>query len=288
MNHTLSINVDEVGKNILEIIPFLKRNSIHYLELRTINDKNIANFELNDVQIIKEEILRSNHHISISALASPLFKWYLEKPDVIRSYDSFNFPCILSHSEKRLAIDRVINVAQELNCQKVRVFTGLSNESKPSTEKILSDDLFQYCLHKAQEKNISILVENEPVCHIHTVNDMEMLLETFDNLDLWLDVANFYQVNEDFSLRELERFLPRIRHVHLKDLITRDSQMRYVPLGCGDIPWEEILCFLFKYSNYEISFSIETHVSADKISSTEESINFYRDIEKLFTGEVNP
>jgi len=279
MKHILSVNVDEVGKNIPEIVPFLKRNSIKYLELRTIDEKNLANFQPDDLQLLKQQITKYGFHIS--ALASPLFKWYVQKPDTIQPYDSFNFPCILSRNDKIKAINRVINYAEVLCSPKVRVFTGLSNDN-PRIEQILEDDTFEYCLNLGEQKGVRILVENEPVCNVCTLNDVYILLSKFKKLNLWLDIANFYQIGEKFNLQNLEEFLPRIQHVHLKDIVFRDGHIQYVPLGDGAIPWEEFLYFFFEKSEHEISFSIETHVAENRIAATEKSIRFYRRIEKVF------
>ena len=279
MKHILSVNVDEVGKNIPETAPFLKKNDIKYLELRTIDEKNIANFQASELQLIKQQIAKYGFHIC--ALASPLFKWYVQQPDTIQAYDSFNFPCILSNSEKVEAINRVINNAQVLDSPRVRVFTGLSN-GNPCIEQILEDDTFEYCLSQGKQRGVSVLVENEPVCNVCTLNDVYTLLSKFQCLDLWLDVANFYQIGEKLNLCDLKVLLPRVQHVHLKDLLFRDGQIQYVPLGDGDIPWEEFLYYLFEKSDHKISFSIETHVAEDKIAATEKSISFYRRVEEAF------
>ncbi|MCC3407951.1 MAG: sugar phosphate isomerase/epimerase [Microcoleus sp. PH2017_10_PVI_O_A] len=279
MKHILSVNVDEVGKNIPEIVPFLKRNNIKHLELRTIDEKNIANFQASDLQLLKQQIAKYGFHVS--ALASPLFKWYMQKPDTIQVYDSFNFPCILSQSDKIESIDRVINNAEVLKSPKIRVFTGLSN-GNPCIEKILEDDTFEYCLNQGKERGVSVLVENEPVCNVSTLKDIYTLLSNFQNLDLWLDIANFYQIGEKFNLSNLEELLPRVQHVHLKDIMFRDGEIQYVPLGDGDIPWEEFLYFFFEKSDRKISFSIETHVAENKIVATEKSISFYRRVEEAF------
>lgn len=284
MKHILFVNVDEVGDNIPEVVSFLSRNNIKHLELRTIDGKNIANFNSGDLQVIQKQVVKYGFHIS--ALASPLFKWYLRQTDIIQSYDSFNFPCILSESEKREAIDRVINNARVLNCPKVRVFTGLSG-GNPSVEEIIADESFKYCLTQGKKKGIGILVENEPVCNVHTFNHLKNLLSRFENLNLWLDVANLYQLDEKISLHDLEALLPRVRHVHLKDFIIKEDQIQYVPLGDGDIPWREILYFLFKKSNEEISFSIETHMPKAKVAATQKSVNFYRTIEKSLYEHTN-
>jgi L-ribulose-5-phosphate 3-epimerase len=279
MTHILSVNVDEVGKNIPDIVPFLERNNINCLEIRTIDDKNVAMFQEADIQKIKAQVERYKY--SITTIASPLFKWYSQEPEKIRPYDSFNFPCILSESEKRLAVDNIIATAQAFDCSKVRIFSNLIND-KSSMEEIFNDKIFRYCVQQGKQKGINILIENEPVCTVQTIQDIRRLLSEVNDLGLWLDVANFYQIGEQLSIRDLDNLLPKIQHVHLKDIIVNSSQIRYVALGEGDVPWRSILSYFFENSCHEISFSIETHVSNNRTHAAEKSIAFYRSIEELF------
>lgn len=64
---------DEISDDLNEVIEFLKKCGIKYVELRTIQKKNLIDYSLSEVEKIRETL--SKDGISVSAFASPLFKW---------------------------------------------------------------------------------------------------------------------------------------------------------------------------------------------------------------------
>jgi sugar phosphate isomerase/epimerase len=269
----LSVNIDEVAADIESALPFLQRNQIDSVEIRTLRQKNFATFDDGErVKTLQE--IRTNG-LTVCALASPLFKWYRQQPDTVMNYDSFGFPAVLSENEKIQAMERVADIATMLDCRKVRIFSNL-NGGKPDLEEVLTDRLFPMAVDLMCSRGIHPLVENEPVCHSFRLRDMLTLVEKFPGLGLWLDVANFYQVGEKIDIPELDKIIPYTHHVHLKDFVWEGDTMRHVPLGQGIIPWEKTIRHILSDSKHPISFSVETHVKENKIEATEESIRFFR------------
>ena len=269
----LSVNIDEVAADIESALPFLRRNQIDSVELRTLRQKNFATFD-EDERLDTLQELRSNG-LTVCALASPLFKWYREPPDTVMNYDSFGFPAVLSEREKIQAMENVADIATMLDCRKVRIFSNL-NGGKPDLQEIVTDSLFSRAVDLMCSRGILPLIENEPVCHSFRLADTLTVLEKFPGLGLWLDVANFYQVGEEIGARELDQVIPYTHHVHLKDFVWEDGAMRHVPLGKGIIPWEKTIEYILSNSPHPVSFSVETHVKENKLEATEESIRFFR------------
>ena len=81
---------DEISSVLSETIHFLKSHNIEFVELRMIHNKNLLDYSLDEVGKFSD--LLSANNINVSALASPLFKWY---PDLIKkeysNVDTFNF-----------------------------------------------------------------------------------------------------------------------------------------------------------------------------------------------------
>lgn len=275
MVFTLAINVDEIGHNLDDILLFLRKNNLDNIELRTIDDKNIANFTQEEVLNLKQKI--NEYNLNVCAIASPLFKWYKTIPQQIKPYDSFGFPCLLSDEEKIQSIQRTVNNAKILNVKKVRVFSCLHNNNT-SVLAVSQNEIFEYCLNYALTKDIQLLIENEPICNIYTITDVLKILEHFPSLYLWLDVANFYQVGEILEESHLKLLLPKTRHIHLKDFVWENNEVKPVPLGQGNIPWKKILSDIFINAKHDISLSIEMHMKKNKIQAIEKSLEFVRNI----------
>ena len=167
-----------------------------------------------------------------------------------------------------------------MNVKKVRVFSSLPTET-PSLVRVYNNKIFKYCLTYGQKNGIEILIENEPICNIFTLNDVIKILKHFPSLNLWLDVANIYQIGEKLDEDKLAVIMPRTRHIHLKDFVWENNHIKAVPLGKGSIPWDRLLKNILNYRNNNISLSIETHVQENKLEATEESIKFFRNHAKI-------
>lgn len=269
----LSINVDEVGSDIPEIADFLARNHLDSVELRTLSSINFANFEESDIRSLISNLMA--YKLRVSAIASPLFKWYKNMPEHIQPYDSFNFPCILTDQEKLAAIRKVTKNAASVGARKIRIFTGL-NGGDPNPSEALENDMIEFTVSHMRENGIQAMFENEPVCQIFKFADCIRMLEKIPDIKLWLDVANFYQVNERISVSDLLEILPKVGHVHLKDFVFKGNEIKHVSMGDGDIPWSGFLDVLLSRQDLDITYSIETHVKEHKILATERSIEFFR------------
>lgn len=271
MKNNLKITTinDEISDNLNEMIEFLKRYKIKYVELRTIRKKNLIDYSLEEVEDIHK--LLSDNGISVSAFASPLFKWYPDNSDgqSKEKVDTFGFNPHLGLAEKQKYIVKAIAVAKTLGTKYVRIFSSL----KTSLDKysFQSDPLLDFALKEAGKENITLLLENEPPCYIHKMSDIKKISQKFfqRNLKIWFDVANFYKINEQVFLKNLENLKDSIGYFHLKDF---DRNGNYVALGDGIINYKRIISDIKKvFGERDIFLSIETHVHSDPKGATSKS-----------------
>ncbi|MBI5071687.1 Gfo/Idh/MocA family oxidoreductase [Candidatus Falkowbacteria bacterium] len=261
---------DEISDDLNEAIEFFKLHKIKYVELRTIYNKNLINYSLDEIKSIRE--LLSRNGISVSAFASPLFKWYSENAteESSKKVDTFGFNPHLSLVEKKNYIAKAIEVAKALGTQYIRIFSSLRT---PSTKySFASDHLFEFALSEAQKEGVTLLLENEPPCYIHKMNDIKRLAQKFAhrNLKIWFDVANFYKIREQVFLKDLETLKDSIEYFHLKDF---DGNSNCVPLGEGIINYKRIISDIKKvFGDKDIFLSIETHVRSDSKVATKKSL----------------
>ncbi len=261
---------DEISDDLNETIEFLKLHKIKYVEMRTVHKKNLVDYSLDEVEDIHK--LLSRNDISVSALASPLFKWY---PDgIIREslekVDTFGFNPHLSLAEKQNYITKAIAVAKILKTQNVRIFSSLKASS--TKYSFTSDPLFEFALKEAQKENVTLLLENEPPCYINRMSDIRLLAKKFasENLKLWFDVSNFYKIGGQVLLSDLKELKNSIGYFHLKDF---DEKGNYVAIGEGVINYKRIISDIKEiFGDTEIFLSLETHVRSDPKCATEKSL----------------
>lgn len=271
MKNNLKITTinDEISDDLNETIEFLKLCKIKYVELRTIRKKNLIDYSLEEVEDIRK--LLSHNGISVSAFASPLFKWYSDNSDgqSKEKVDTFGFNPHLGLTEKQKYIVKAIAVAKILGTEYVRIFSSL--KTPLDKYSFQSDPLLEFALNEAKKEGVTLLLENEPPCYIHKMSDIKYLSQKFANrnLKVWFDVANFYKINEQVFLKDLEDLKNGIGYFHLKDF---DRNGNYVALGDGVINYKRIISDIKKvFGGRDIFLSIETHVHSDPKGATSKS-----------------
>ena len=261
---------DEISEDINETIEFLKLHKIKFIELRTINKKNLVDYSVDEIKGIYE--LLSSNKIKVSALASPLFKWYPEgsTKEGLEKVDTFNFSPHINLESKKLYIKKAIETAKILKTKYIRIFSSLRS---PSLEYDFNNDpLLEFALNEAKRGKVILLLENEPPCYINKMNEIKAVANKFNSkgLGLWFDVANFYKGKEQVFLRDLEEIKDKIQYVHLKDF---DTTGNYVSLGQGVINYKRIISDMIEvFTGREIFLSIETHVHSDPKGATAQSM----------------
>jgi UDP-N-acetyl-2-amino-2-deoxyglucuronate dehydrogenase len=266
---------DEVSSDFKKAVSFLKNEKISHLEVRTINNKNLINYSFREIREFSNVLKKNN--IKVSAFASPLFKWYPNNKKVsAEKVDTFNFSPYLSIKEKKKYIEKAFEVAKILNTNYIRIFSTLKNNSK--NYNFLKDPLLQFTLEKAKEKNIVLLLENEPPCYINKMKDIELVVKKInsENFGIWLDVANFYKINEQVFLEDIKRLKSKIKYIHLKDF---DANQNYTIFGEGIINYKRIISDIKEiFEDKNIFLSIETHVSKNPKNATKKSLEALKKI----------
>lgn len=261
---------DEISNDLDEVIGFLKKCGLKYVELRTIKKKNLIDYSLSEVEKIRETL--SKNGISVSAFASPLFKWYPHnsKGESQKKVDTFGFAPHLEETAKREYITKALAVAEALSTQNIRLFSSL--KSPAVKYSFISDPLFSFALDEARKSGVKFFLENEPPCYIHKMSDIKKVARKFSRqkLGIWFDIANFYKIKEQVFRRDLEELKDSIGYFHLKDF---DEAGKYVPLGEGVINYKRIISDVRNvFKGTDVFLSVETHVRSDPKGATEKSL----------------
>jgi sugar phosphate isomerase/epimerase len=224
---------DEVSQSLDEVISFAKKNKIHFIELRSLNKKNLLNCSKSELLRIKKSL--DVNGLSVSAIASPLFKWL--DGETSKKIDSFFFNIHTKGRARKKYIEKAILAAKILNTENIRIFSGLDK----SHYQFENDSLLTYLLDLAKKENINILLENEPVCSKDTLKKTIATIRKVGhpNLGLWLDIANAYRMDEVVTEELIQKNKDIIKYIHLKDYIFPDSPFGI--FGSGSITTKEFL-----------------------------------------------
>jgi UDP-N-acetyl-2-amino-2-deoxyglucuronate dehydrogenase len=270
---TITYNLDEVADSLQDGIRFLKEHNIDSAEVRTIDGKNIAKLTLEETKTLKETLIE--HGLSVSAIASPLFKWYAGDVKSESDADLFGMNPFLSREEKEEMIQKIIEQACILDTKKIRIFSGLKpdpgNHGLPQEES----ELLKYALEIARQKDVQLMLENEPVCYISKLEDyIDVFLSgEYEGLRAWFDIANVYEEGERIKSSDLNTLAPFMDYLHVKDP-EGFKVHKYKPLGQGYINYKRIFDMLEENISNPLHLSIETHVKDDKWNASDVSLTY--------------
>lgn len=258
MKFNLSIINDEVTSSLDSLIDFLVLNKINYVELRSLNNKNILDYELEEIKQISSRL--SENNISVSCLCSPLFKWF---QDDSKTYQTFRFSKV---EPTDYYIEKAIKIALELKTKNIRIFSYL--ESKDFDLDLFKDEL-HHLEFLGNKYGITFQLENEPVCNLKDPIDIFNMIESneFTNIKLLLDPGNVYKMKSTLSIEDFKKYIKHSNYLHFKDF--KDGF--YVAIGGGIIPYHDYI----KYLDEGYYVSLETHTG--NIDDVQKSINFLLD-----------
>ncbi|MGE7113986.1 sugar phosphate isomerase/epimerase family protein [Lysinibacillus sp. NPDC047702] len=274
MKAKLTINLDEISSNLDTSFSFLKEMDLHTCELRMINGKNISLMDKKEIIDFSDRL--KSERITPIAIASPIFKWHACDSQETIVHDNFGINPQLSLTEQERLVDCVLEYADMLSINKIRIFSYLGKMDNPF-DFLLKDKIFE----KIIKNNHTFLLENEPVCTVSAKKQLEYFSDlitdnNFTNIKIWLDLANLIQIGEDIDESFIVKIAPHIEYIHIKDFIYNEGSIQYVPVGSGIINYTQILSLLNKHipDDQDITMSIETHARTEKekYSYSKESI----------------
>jgi hypothetical protein len=117
--HRISIINDEISNKTQEVISFLRKNKLHYVELRSFNKINIANISFYELGRHAKQFKKNK--IEISCIASPLLKWeYKNKqPRDLKKTQQVNHFYVKSDD----SYEKIFKIADIFNTKYIRIFS---------------------------------------------------------------------------------------------------------------------------------------------------------------------
>ena len=276
MPFKLGIITDEIADDLEKALDFISRSSLPDCELRDLWGKNIMNAPQQDLAHAKKLI--ETHHLQVSDIASPLFKYNLpEVPAPPEQVDQFGANFTDKDSERLL--HKSFELARLFGTRKIRIFAYLRvrPEEAEKAYPIIRNRMTK-AAEMAQKNGMILVLENEPTCNVGTGKELWRILRDVNSPSLrgtW-DPANATVLNElpyPDGYREVRGLFD---HMHAKDS-KRDpatGKMTWLPVGAGVVDWRGQIKAL-RADGYKGTLSLETHYrrpDGNKLESTRESL----------------
>lgn len=235
---------DEAGSDIYTQIDALKRNNIKLVELRSIDNKNVSDFTMDDAKEYYK-IFKEND-IEVFSIGSPL-----GKVDINVNFDEY---------EKK--IRHTFEISKIFNCSNIRMFSFFNAYNDEEL-------VFKYLnkmVNIAKEYDLSLFHENEKDIYGDKSERIIKIMNNVKDLKYIYDPANFIQCDED-SNKTIDLFFDKTSYFHIKDVIKETQEL--VPSGYGDGNIKEIL----RRIKVDTVLTIEPHLKVfdayKKIDNTE-------------------
>jgi sugar phosphate isomerase/epimerase len=242
---TLTGFADEISSELDEQLDTLADESIRFVELRSVWNKNVL--DLTDDEIEKVGAAMADRGVGVSSIGSPIGKVPITE-DFAPQLERFR---------------RALHVAKSLEAPYVRVFSFFMPEGEDPA--VYRDEVLERMgtvAKEAEDARLVLLHENEKDIYGDIPSRCLDILAQVDSPALrtaW-DAANFVQCGVDRPYEEgYEALRPYLEYVHVKDALAGSGTV--VPAGEGDGEIHETISALHA-SGFEGFFSLEPHLAS--------------------------
>ncbi len=252
----LSVLTDEVSDRFAEALDWAVKNGFKHVEVRMVDGVNVSN--LDDAQVDRAKGEVEKRGLSVSAIASPLFKCALDPARPVQSGDLFGNKeePLETHFAK---LPRAMKIARRLGTRKIRVFS-FWREKEP--ERYLPDIVrhLKKAAEAARAEDVLLLQENETACNGGYAAEVAEIVRQVDSPAmrvLW-DPGNENYGGRSAYPEGYAHVKGLFEHVHLKDSVMgADGKPQCVPIGEGKTPLRDQIEALER-DGYKGLYTLET------------------------------
>jgi sugar phosphate isomerase/epimerase len=272
----IGVITDELSEDFDKALEFISEHSLGYCEVRELWSKNVTRLSQEELERAKQLI--EQHHLKVSEIASPLFKYHLPGMPSPRPNwgDTFKAADLTDKDTENL-LERVFRLAPFFGTSKVRVFSYWRVEDPEKAYPLVRDRLAKAAAMAAQN-NVTLLLENETDCNVGTGKELGRMVRDINSpnlLAMW-DPCNALGLGETPYPDGYREVRGLFRHMHVKDMRKDPAagKFRYVPVGKGEIDYRGQFKAL-RDDGYDGTMSIETSYvrpDKDKLEATRECL----------------
>ena len=224
MNNNIKIYgfADEASPMIDEQIKAMLRNGLNGLEIRNVDDTNVADITLDKAIEVRKKL--DNAGLVTWSIGSPIGKIDIEKDD------------FCAHIEK---LKHVLEVANILGAENIRMFSFFMPQDKDTS--IYKNEVLERLAKMAEvAKGTGVVLchENEKGIYGDTATRCLEIFKAVPEIKGIFDPANFVQSGEN-TIEAWNLLKSNIKYIHVKDARASDDMI--VPAGNGDGNFKIIL-----------------------------------------------
>jgi sugar phosphate isomerase/epimerase len=266
---TICLITDEVSPSLDEGIAFAREEGIGTIDLRVIDGRNVLALSRGELAEAAQRVRAAG--LSVTCICTPLLKWSPPGKTARTEGDQFGFA--LGERRPRDVYAKAFAAAEILGARNLRVFSYLAYDG------YCVDDLrepVEDLLALAEKFDMKVHVENEGVCNIAGLAELETMMTTYRHprLRALPDIANAYRMSVPPSAADLARLLPFTDILHIKDY--SNAARGFVAVGEGDIPIAALLAATLPGREAPLTLTIETHAASEPAATTRRSISGLR------------
>src|SRR5580704_8696802 len=168
----LSVIGDEIGPSLEEMISFAHEHGLKRLEMRTVGGRNPLGMPKEEIIKISRTLEKAG--LTVPTFVSPLFKWPAAGKSATAGKVDFAFDPKECPAEN--IIDHAIEIAVILGAPHMRIFSYLRHRRFRRGDLTDGKD-FTKLMDLAGHYDISIQLENEPVCNIGNVAELRAFFD---------------------------------------------------------------------------------------------------------------
>ena len=242
---TLTGFADEISPDLEEQLDTLSAESMRFMELRSVWNKNVL--DLTDEELGGIKTTLAERGIGVSSIGSPIGKIPVTDP-------------FAPHMDR---FRRALEAARALDAPYVRIFSFFIPEGEdPGLYRDEVLGRMGALAGEAEGSGVTLLHENEKQIYGDVPERCREILEEIGSPVLraaW-DAANFVQCGVAHPYSEgFEALRPFVEYVHVKDAVAQTG--RVVPAGEGDGELRETVSAL-RASGFDGFFSLEPHLAS--------------------------
>lgn len=204
---------DEASPFIDEQIKAMKKNGLNGLEIRNVDEVNIAEISDSKAREVRKKLDAAE--LRVWTIGSPIGKIDIEKDD------------FTLHTEK---FKRTLELADILGAENIRLFSFFTpSENRDEYRERVTERLSLFC-KIASGSGITLCHENEKGIYGDTPERCLEIHRALPEIKAIFDPANYVQCGVD-TLKAWGIIKPYVKYLHIKDSLTDGS---IVPAGKGD------------------------------------------------------
>ncbi|GHD39097.1 hypothetical protein GCM10017083_00570 [Thalassobaculum fulvum] len=267
----IAVITDEVSEDIETALGFMAGHGVDRVDIRSVDERNVILFDDRELTELAKRLADAG--VTVGCYCSPLLKWPRSGAKIPPGANFHGFdPGVLPPED---AVPMAFDVANRLGASQLRIFSYFTYDG--FVPEHLDDDLDRL-LDLAETHDVTLVLENEHVCNVATLEDLTAVVarRAHPRLKGALDLANHRAVRPPAPSAEVLAAAARVAGtVHVKDFTA--APRRYVALGEGIVDHRPLFAALREHGpSGELAIAIETHCPADGAAVTARSLEALR------------